>query len=75
MFWLGDRHVDRALARLGDGSLSPRQWGAVVNHARGCARCAGKYERAVWAQRTLERGSPWVPGAWEEAALEERGLK
>lgn len=66
---LFDLHIDRELAALGGGALSPRRFRAVVQHARNCHRCATQYERAVRVLRQLEHQSPFVPAQVELDAI------
>jgi hypothetical protein len=74
MSWL-DRHPDASWPRLAAGLVSPPERERLADHARACARCAPRYERAVGVQRVLEGRELFAPVADELAQFEHRGLE
>ncbi len=64
-----DSHIDRELGPLGGGVLPPRRFRKVLQHARGCHRCAALYERSIRVLRQLENQSPFEPAQLELQAL------
>lgn len=62
---------DDGLAELARGALSNGPRHRMINHLRGCARCAERHERLVHLERTLAGGRPNEPIPAELAALRE----
>ncbi|MCK8501350.1 hypothetical protein [Myxococcus fulvus] len=69
-------HVDRQLVHLAnDGTLPPRQWSRVLNHARGCERCGARYAQVMNLRRVFSRDTVTEPTPGELERLSTHGLQ